>query len=34
MALKEKLFWAFLLISLGWFLGRFTEAIAVGNIRF
>ena len=28
----EKAIWVFLLLNAGWFLGRLTEAIAVGNL--
>jgi len=34
MTKAEKTTVAFLLLSFGWILGRFTEAMAVGNIRF
>jgi len=30
----EKAVIVFLILALGWFLGRFTEAIALGNIKF
>jgi hypothetical protein len=30
----EKATIVFLVLALGWFLGRFTEAVALGNIKY